>query len=272
MRISQFLCASIVLGISLLSVSQADEQKPALEPSSWGHVRGQVVLEGKRDDPRLQKYFEDLPLTQPLALKVPVGAEPEFVSQIPNEQLIVDGKTQGIKNALVYLRNRPQSIHPDYVKIPPSAKELTMLHRQFTPRVFTLQVGQTLVMTSDQVVGEPTNFHAELHRNQNFNVLVPLQGPAFRWIPKQAETLPRLIRSSIYPTAKSYFIIQDHPYLAVTDAKGEFELKNLPRGKHELTIWHETVGYVAKNLVVEVKPNETQMIPTQPITVEQLAK
>jgi hypothetical protein len=268
----QFPSATIVLGMCLWSVCRADEQKPALEQSSWGHVRGQVVLEGERDDPRLQKYFDDLPLNQPLALKVPLGAEPEFVRQIPNEQLIIDGKTQGIKNALVYLRNHPKAIHPDYTKMPLSAKELTLLNCQFTPRVFTLEVGQVLVMTADQVAGEPTNFHAELQHNQNFNVLVPVQGPALRWTPKQAETLPVLIRSSIYPTAKAYFVVQDHPYFAVTDAKGEFELKNLPPGKHELTIWHETVGYLAKNLVVKVKPNETQTIPALPITVEQLAK
>jgi hypothetical protein len=127
-------------------------------------------------------------------------------------------------------------------------------------------------MKSDQVAGEPTNFHAEFHKNQNFNVLVPVQGPAFQWIPKEPETLPALVRSSIYPTAKAYFIVKDHPYFAVTDANGVFELKNLPAGRHELTIWHETVGYVAKILVVEVKPSETLAIPAQPITLEQLLR
>jgi hypothetical protein len=47
---------------------------------------------------------------------------------------------------------------------------------------------------------------------------------------------------------------------------------NLPVGTHELVIWHETVGYVAKKVIVELKPNETTRLAPHAITVEQLVK
>lgn len=262
----------LLLGVSTVVPGLANEPEQGAMKSTWGHVSGQVVLEGKSNDPLLKKYFEDLPLAQPLRLKTPPGTEPEFVNAIPNETLIIDAKSRGIKNALVYLKVKPAAIHSDYTTQPLPEINLTLFNRQFIPKVLSLQVGQTLVMAADETNGEPTNFHADLNKNNNFNVLVQAQGPAHRWIPNQPESLPVRIQSNIYPTAWAYVVLKDHPYLAVTDKDGKFELKNLPAGKHELIIWHETVGYVAKNLMVEVKPNETQTIPQKAITIEQLTK
>jgi hypothetical protein len=186
--------------------------------------------------------------------------------------LIVEAESQGVKNALIYIKSRPKSIHPDYTKQPLIPVELKLEDRQFRPRIFSLQTGQTLAMSADKRNGEPTNFLGDFFRNDNFNVLVRPDKPDFKWSPKQPEALPRMIQSTIYTTAKAFVIVKDHPYMTVTDGTGKFELKNLPVGTHELTIWHETVGYIAKNVIVEVKPNETMALMPLPITAEQLLR
>ncbi len=43
---------------------------------------------------------------------------------------------------------------------------------------------------------------------------------------------------------RAWVRVYDHPYHAVTDADGKFELKNAPAGKYNLVIWHEGVGWV----------------------------
>jgi hypothetical protein len=43
----------------------------------------------------------------------------------------------------------------------------------------------------------------------------------------------------------------DHPFYAVTDAAGKFELKNLPPGKYTLGVWHEKLK--GNDLEIEVK-------------------
>jgi hypothetical protein len=39
-----------------------------------------------------------------------------------------------------------------------------------------------------------------------------------------------------------YVRVFDHPYFAVTDADGKFEIKNAPVGKYRIVYWHEAVG------------------------------
>jgi hypothetical protein len=36
----------------------------------------------------------------------------------------------------------------------------------------------------------------------------------------------------------------DHPYFAVTDADGKFEIKDAPAGKYNVVMWQEGVGWV----------------------------
>jgi hypothetical protein len=35
----------------------------------------------------------------------------------------------------------------------------------------------------------------------------------------------------------------DNPYFAVTDADGNFEIKDAPAGTYRLMIWQESIGY-----------------------------
>jgi hypothetical protein len=39
--------------------------------------------------------------------------------------------------------------------------------------------------------------------------------------------------------------VTDHPYVAITDTDGSFELKNLPAQEVELQFWHEKTGFLA---------------------------
>jgi hypothetical protein len=43
---------------------------------------------------------------------------------------------------------------------------------------------------------------------------------------------------------KAWVRVFDHPYFAITDGDGKFEIKNAPAGDFRLVIWHEGVGWV----------------------------
>ena len=51
---------------------------------------------------------------------------------------------------------------------------------------------------------------------------------------------------------KGVVLVQDHPYMALTDEDGRFELKDLPAGKLTLKVWHEKAGWV-KDVLVDGK-------------------
>src|SRR5207248_1927486 len=59
-----------------------------------------------------------------------------------------------------------------------------------------------------------------------------------------AESGPIEYKCSIHPWMNGYVRIFDHPYYAVTDENGNFEIKNAPAGKWRMIVWQEKVGYL----------------------------
>ena len=106
-------------------------------------------------------------------------------------------------------------------------------------------------------------------RNESIN---PLVSPSkrFEWQPKFAEVLPIKVHSNIHALATSYWLVVDHPYAALTAADGTFRIDDLPEGDHTLTVWHETVGYVTKNLKVNVKAGNVTTVPLQALASDRL--
>jgi hypothetical protein len=51
----------------------------------------------------------------------------------------------------------------------------------------------------------------------------------------------------------------DHPFVALTDADGNFEITDLPSGDHVFTVWHEAAKgkFVKRKLKVTVQPGQT---------------
>jgi hypothetical protein len=54
---------------------------------------------------------------------------------------------------------------------------------------------------------------------------------------------------------RGYMLIQDHPYMAVSDKDGKFEIKNLPVGEWTFIVWQEGVGFLPR-AQVNGKPQE----------------
>ncbi len=74
----------------------------------------------------------------------------------------------------------------------------------------------------------------------------------------QAEFIPTPVNCDLHPHMKAYWLIMDHPYMAVTDAEGKFKIENLPAGKYDFTVWHERVGYIEKAMPVTIKADATK--------------
>jgi hypothetical protein len=69
----------------------------------------------------------------------------------------------------------------------------------------------------------------------------------------------------IHPWMSGYIHVVKHPYYAVTDSDGRFELTDIPAGTHQIRLWHEPwwteEGKLAAPIVsthsVTVRPGET---------------
>jgi hypothetical protein len=119
--------------------------------------------------------------------------------------------------------------------------KLDNLDCRFEPHVCLLRTTQTLVVgNSDPVVHNAAFF---LTRNDPANLIVPVKGAIEKRFPVP-ENIPCDVSCSIHAWMRARLLIKDHPYMAVTDKEGRFELPNVPAGERKFRIWHELPGYV----------------------------
>jgi hypothetical protein len=55
----------------------------------------------------------------------------------------------------------------------------------------------------------------------------------------------------VHPWMSAYIHVTEHPYHAVTDIYGEYEIRDVPPGSYRLKVWHESLGVQERQ--VEVK-------------------
>ena len=69
-------------------------------------------------------------------------------------------------------------------------------------------------------------------------------------------TTPIAISCEFHPWCRSYFLVQDHPYVTVTDQDGAFHLDHVPSGTWRLRFWHELAGPITRVVTGEGQVQE----------------
>ena len=116
---------------------------------------------------------------------------------------------------------------------------LTIQKCQFQPRVMAVVAKSTVNLFSDDRVAHTARFYREgadepieTIRTVDAGQVVPSEKIAAQ--PGIVE-----VRCALHPFARGYIAVFDHPYFAVTDAKGAFRIDGLPAGTYNVKVWHE---------------------------------
>lgn len=216
------------------------------EPVSSGGVgtlSGKVVLTGS---------LPDLPLPlihgKGAAVKDAVSCSREAV---PDERLIVNKDNgNGVANVFVYLAKKPKGASG--VTLPSDPVVYDQNTCRFTPHCLVVATGQPVkILNNDEV---PHNANVTPLRNDQVNqVISPKEREGKLQITyTKAEKIPFAVKCDYHTWMIGYHLPIDHPYAALTDENGEFEIPNLPAGKYEFVVWHEAAGYVHRKFKVEV--------------------
>lgn len=253
--LQELLRICLVVGLVHLSVNsqQAIGEETSTTAAATGRLSGRIQVVGS------------LPKLSPLAVRPRVASRSgtlafdpngdQRVLKVPNESLLVSPEG-GLANAVIYLKSPPVG----YVAGPVPTDPIIVTNEplRFSPRIAVMRAGQPLLFKNADK--EPTNFHLDCARNNAVNMLVQADD-SIRVRDNQillAESVPMTIRSDIQPW-KSWarLLPLAHPFAAVSDAEGRFEITGLPVGSHDFIVWHELTGYLDKKLGVVANENVT---------------
>ena len=91
--------------------------------------------------------------------------------------------------------------------------------------------------------------------NSEFNNGQPIQGMKMTHTFDKKEVMVPF-KCDVHGWMNAYVGVLDHPYFAVTDKSGKFELKSLPPGTYTIEAWHEKLG--TQTASVTLGPKETK--------------
>jgi hypothetical protein len=91
------------------------------------------------------------------------------------------------------------------------------------------------------------NVHSVSRENPSFN----RTQPRGRVIPVTFAK-PEIVRINcdLHSWMRGWVVVADHPFYALSNEAGEFELPPVPAGKYTLQIWHETLGISSRDVTV----------------------
>lgn len=152
----------------------------------------------------------------------------------------VNPSNKGLAGVVVFInpeRDEKLAVHPD-LQAEPKPFVLDQPYCLFTPRIFAIRAGQTITAKNPDPVAHNVVIKG-LKNDQN----VQIPPGADKQLKLTAETNALSVACGSHPWMKGYGWCFDHPYFAVTDKDGNFEIKNVPAGNRKIVIWHET-GYL----------------------------
>jgi len=250
---------------ALLAAVAALTTSTAAAQDKWGGLKGQIIL-SKPPEPRKVDVTTDKPHC-------------ESKGELKYEDIIVDSKTKGVKNVVVWLRPDTDDrkdpfpkdkIHPNLAKAAPKNHVIDQPCCQFVPRIIAARAGDTVEVKNSSPVPHNVNYNSDA---ESFNVTVPSMATHK---PKQAlevQATPILFKCDIHSWMQGRIRVFDHPYFAVTKDDGTFEIKDAPAGKWRLVIWHEGGFHKGKEGVlgmpVEVTDGKTTEVPAVDLQLPQ---
>lgn len=215
---------SLALTITILALASSSSLAQA---GKWATLKGQFLYGDKGTK------VPGAPLIVPTKDAEVCGDKPLY-----DEKLVINPENRGIANIVIWAYKPKGNVHPGYAKTAKDTIEMDNEFLRFTPRVVTVRVGQTLEIGNSDPVGH--NSLIGFIKNKGQNPLIPAKG-SIKLGPdkiKKAEIIPSAVSCSIHPWMKGHILVQDHPYMAVTDKDGKFEIKNMPLGSHTLKVWN----------------------------------
>lgn len=213
----------LLLGLMVVSLVAALATPPG---AAGGTIKGTVVLKG----------------TAPEVKKLAVTIDQYVCGKEKTPEELVLSPQAGIRNAVVWLDKPPTVATAEAL---PSTVSMDQRECTFTPRVVLVPAGGKVdFLNSDRLLH---NLHSTPSANAAFNRTQP-KGRTITI----SFSHPEIIRVTcdLHSWMRGWVVVADHPFYAMTNGAGEFELRGLPPGRYTLKAWQERLGTISRDVAV----------------------
>jgi hypothetical protein len=217
---------------------QASGSGPKVDAATAGELKGVVALNGS------------VPKNEPIKMNADPVCVKEAKGTPMQETYIVspDGKSLG--NVFIYVKDGLSSYSYD---APAGPATLNQQGCHYMPHVFGIRVGQPLeILNSDPTLH---NIHAMPKNNREFNNGQPIKGMKTTHSFTAKEVMVPF-KCDVHGWMNAYVGVLDHPFFAVTDAEGKFDIKGVPPGTYTIEAWHEKLGAVTQSVTLGAKESK----------------
>jgi hypothetical protein len=232
-----FSVAAVLATLTGLALVVNNPLARAQGPADWGTIKGQVVWGGDAVPDR--KEIAGVNANQDKAHCLSKGP-------LLSEDWVINKKNKGIRYTFVWLapaaigKNLP--IHPKLKAVPDKKEEIDQPCCQFKPHATAIREGQELVAKNSAPVAHNVKWAGNPLKNPGNNVILP-PGGSVTIKDLKADRFPIMVNCNIHPWMNARVGVFNHPYFAVTDEDGNFEIKDAPAGNFRLMVWHESAGW-----------------------------
>ncbi|MBI3855914.1 MAG: carboxypeptidase regulatory-like domain-containing protein [Planctomycetes bacterium] len=170
--------------------------------------------------------------------------------RMPREDILL-GPDNGIQGAFVFVK---RGLEGRTFDVPKTPVLLNQKNCRYEPRVVGVRVGQELAIRNS----DPHDHcvHGLPFLNREFNTGQAAGAPDIVRKFDRSETMIKII-DNVHPWMAAWVGVVDHPFFAVTDAKGNYEIKGLPPGNYTVEVWHESFRSVTPEIEIKAKSTTT---------------
>lgn len=180
--------------------------------------------------------------TAPAPRAISMDQDPACSSSNPNataEDIVVSGDK--LQNVFVYIKDGKTSADQKSLAnlsfdVPSEPKVLDQHGCRYVPHVLGVQANQLVRVTNSDATSHNVNVQSK--KNPAFNQGQGASAPPLEKKFLRSEVLIP-VKCQQHPWMRSWIGVMSHPFYAVTDQTGKFQITGLPPGTYTLTAWHE---------------------------------
>jgi nitrous oxide reductase accessory protein NosL len=246
------LCVFLLTGLTAPSSTAQDVPSAAnyevVNVESGGSISGTV------------KWNGPIPKIPHLAItKDAKVCDPSGAKTIDLQRLVI-GPDGSVANTVVYLKDVTRGKAWD---LPASEQSLDQKACLYVPHILLVPVGGNMQIKSS----DPVLHTVHMLGAATYNLPFPFQDQFIsRTMHISGRVEMKCNAGHVWMNAEA--LVVPHPYYAITDARGNFTLSNVPPGNYEVEAWHEGWKVVSEETVLDVGSQVTVKRPiySQPRT------